>query len=181
MRKEKHIKLSRLISYVLRHNPQVLEKGLDSKAYAYTEDLYKFINENNKFILNEEVLDEIVYSDNKGRYSYNHDKSKIRANQGHSVNVDLGLEELVPPEKLYHGTSENKVESIKFSGLSKMTRNHVHLSESYETSIEVGARHGDPIVIEVDSKKMHEDGYKFYKSENGVWLTNNVPNEYLNI
>lgn len=103
----------------------------------------------------------------------------IRASQGHSIDVDLKLKALAPPEVLYHGTSEKNFKLIrKSSGLSKMNRQHVHLSGDKETAINVGSRHGKVIVLVIDTKSMHKDGYKFYRSENGVWLTDNVPSRY---
>lgn len=125
------------------------------------------------------MLRKIVKSDSKQRYSYNEDLSKIRANQGHSINVDVELEEVEPPEILYHGTATKYEESIDKSGLIPKSRLYVHLSSDQETAIKVGIRHGKPIYYTVLAKAMFMDGYKFYRSENGVWLTKEVPAKYL--
>jgi putative RNA 2'-phosphotransferase len=113
------------------------------------------------------------------RYSFNEDKTLIRANQGHSIPVDVELTELVPPMLLYHGTAEKYVESIDATGLIPKSRLYVHLSADYDTAIKVGTRHGSPVIYTVDATQMHEDGYKFYRSVNGVWLTKEVPTRYL--
>ena len=124
-------------------------------------------------------LEEIVASDDKQRYSFNEDKTLIRANQGHSIPVDVELKESLPPDILYHGTGEKYVSSINDMGLIPKSRLYVHLSKDMETAVNVGKRHGKPVIYVVDSKKMASDGYKFYLSVNNVWLTKKVPVEYL--
>ena len=124
-------------------------------------------------------LEEIVSTDNKQRYSFNEDKTLIRANQGHSIPVDVELEEVTPPDILYHGTGEKFVSSINKLGLIPKSRLYVHLSKDIDTAKNVGKRHGNPIIYSVDCKKMIADGYKFYLSVNGVWLTKEVPIKYL--
>ena len=126
-----------------------------------------------------ETLEEIVRTDDKQRYSFNEDKTLIRANQGHSIYVDVELEEAVPPAVLYHGTGEKYVESIDRQGLIPKSRLYVHLSGDLETAVKVGSRHGKPVVYTVDCARMVRDGFKFYLSANHVWLTNVVPREYL--
>ena len=126
-----------------------------------------------------EDLEEIVRTDNKQRYAFNEDKTKIRANQGHSVNVDVELKPIVPNDVLYHGTATRFVDQIRMQGLKPMSRLYVHLSKDYKTAFTVGKRHGSPFVFEVDAKQMVEDGFKFYESENGVILTEVVPAKYL--
>ena len=126
-----------------------------------------------------EMLEEIVASDEKQRYSFNEDKTLIRANQGHSISVDVELEEKEPPAILYHGTGEKYVASINVQGLIPKSRLYVHLSSDYETATKVGRRHGKPFVFQVAAEDMRKDGYKFYQSVNGVWLTKIVPVEYL--
>lgn len=126
-----------------------------------------------------DILEQIVRTDSKQRYSFNDDKSLIRANQGHSVNVDVELKEKEPPEYLYHGTGEKYVESINQDGLIPKSRLYVHLSKDIETAENVGRRHGKEVVYRIDSGQMYRDGYKFYLSENGVWLTKEVPVKYL--
>ena len=121
------------------------------------------------------MLEEIVRTDNKQRYSFNDDKTKIRANQGHSIPVDVELEQKTPPDVLWHGTGEKYVSSIEAEGLIPKTRLYVHLSSDPDTAIKVGSRHGKPVVYEVAAKEMQEDGYVFFQSVNGVWLTKHVP------
>ena len=129
---------------------------------------------------NQEMLEEIVATDNKQRYAFNEDHTLIRANQGHSVPVDVELEEVQPPEILYHGTGEKYVKSITEQGLVPKSRLYVHLSVDRETAVKVGQRHGKPVVYEVNSGCMQRDGFTFYRSVNGVWLTKAVPVKYLN-
>lgn len=124
------------------------------------------------------ILEEIVATDDKQRYSFNENKTKIRANQGHSIEVDVELEEIAPPQFLWHGTGEKYVEKIKTEGIKAITRLYVHLSPDYEVAADVGRRHGQLCVFKISAGKMHEDGYKFYKSVNNVWLTKYVPIEY---
>ena len=128
-----------------------------------------------------EMLEQIVAADNKQRYSFNEDKTKIRANQGHSIPVDVELEALTPPDILYHGTAEKYVSSIETRGLIPKSRLYVHLSADFDTALNVGKRHGNPIIYQVDANKMAQDGYTFYRSANGVWLTKEVPVKYLKI
>ena len=124
-------------------------------------------------------LKKIVASNNKQRFRFNDDFTKIRANQGHSISVDVELNEVRPPVVLYHGTATKFLESIKHNGLIAKNRLHVHLSADKETAIKVGGRHGKPIVLTVNSAKMYEDGFIFYLSENNVWLTVSVPINYI--
>jgi putative RNA 2'-phosphotransferase len=128
-----------------------------------------------------EDLDQLVKENNKQRYSYNQSGTHIRANQGHSVEVDLQLTPETPPDILYHGTVHNDYQSIKETGIKKMLRHAVHLSEDEKTAEIVGSRRGKSVILIVDSKKMNEDGYTFFCSENGVWLTEHVPTEYVRI
>lgn len=170
-------KVSKYISLILRHKPETIGISLDEHGWANVKDLIEGVNKTHK--LDMKTLEEIVETDDKQRYSFNEDKTKIRANQGHSVNVDVELEEVEPPEFLWHGTGEKYVESIRETGLVPKSRLYVHLSDSYGTAILVGKRHGKPMVFCVKSGQMYTDGYKFYRSKNGVWLTKFVPEEYL--
>ena len=124
-------------------------------------------------------LEEIVRTDEKQRYAFNADKTKIRANQGHSVPVDVELQPVTPPALLYHGTGEKFVSSIEARGLIPKTRLYVHLSGDYDTARKVGARHGSPRVYQINAARMSADGYEFFRSVNGVWLTKQVPPQYL--
>ena len=129
--------------------------------------------------LNKALLDEVVFTNDKHRFAYSADGLSIRANQGHSIDIELALEPTTPPDTLYHGTATRFIESIKEQGLIKKQRQHVHLSALQETAVSVGQRHGKPIVLSINSKQMHEDGHLFYLSNNGVWLTEFVQVEYL--
>lgn len=126
-----------------------------------------------------DMLEEIVRTDNKQRYSFNEDKTLIRANQGHSIPVDVELTKAVPPDILYHGTGEKYVSSIDKEGLLPKSRLYVHLSKDEDTAVNVGKRHGKPVVYKVDARKMQEDGFEFFLSVNGVWLTKKVTVKYI--
>jgi len=170
-------KVSKYLALILRHKPETIGITLDKNGWANVKDLIKGVNKTYK--LDIAMLEEIVATDDKQRYSFNEDKTLIRANQGHSVDVDVELEEAVPPEYLWHGTGTKYVESIRKTGLIPNSRLYVHMSESYMTAMDTGARHGKPMVFCVKAEDMYNDGYKFYKSKNDVWLTKFVPVEYL--
>lgn len=171
------IETSKYISLILRHKPEVIGIKLDEHGWANVEELIQGVNQTRH--LNMEMLEEIVRTNNKSRYSFNEDKTLIRANQGHSVPVDVELPVKTPPEFLWHGTGEKYVTSIDQMGLIPKSRLHVHLSKDIETAENVGKRHGRPVIYRVLSGKMAEDGYVFYQSVNGVWLTKEVPVAYL--
>lgn len=171
-------KLSVFISLVLRHNPDAAHITLDEHGWADVEELLAGINVTNRKI-DRKILEEIVATDNKQRYSFNEDNSLIRANQGHSIPVDVELEEQEPPELLYHGTAARFLSTIHAEGLKPMSRLYVHLSKDIETAVIVGRRHGKPAVLQVSSGAMYKDGYKFYLSKNGVWLTKKVDAKYI--
>lgn len=173
-----HTNLSKFLSLVLRHKPHVINIKLDQNGYADTNELLNKMNKAGKYI-NIDILKDIVETDNKGRYSFNEDCSKIRANQGHSIKVDVELENRKPPHVLYHSTATRFLENILSIGLDKRNRLYVHLSDSPDTM--VGSRHGIPILLEIDSDKMYKDGYKFYLSANNVWLTECVPTDYIRV
>lgn len=168
---------SKYISLILRHKPEVIGITLDEHGWADVGQLIAGIAKTQPFDM--QTLEKIVNTDNKQRYSFNEDKTLIRANQGHSIPVDVELEEIVPPEYLWHGTGEKYVKVIDKDGLIPKSRLYVHLSKDHETAITVGKRHGNPVVYRVDSGKMAQDGFKFFCSVNGVWLTKNVPAKYL--
>lgn len=175
-KREKEISV--FLSLILRHKPDVIGIQLDREGYADTQELLKKMNLHGR-PLTFEKLQEIVAKDSKGRYSFNEDKTKIRANQGHSIVVDLNLESKIPPDVLYHGTAMRNISSILKEGIQKRSRQYVHLSMDIDTAIAVGKRHGKPIVLKVDSAKMVQDGYMFYQSKNKVWLTEFVPKRYI--
>ncbi len=170
---------SKYLSLILRHKPETIGIELDEHGWADVEELIRGISRTHEF--NMDILEEIVRTDNKQRYSFNDDKSLIRANQGHSIPVDVELEKAEPPETLYHGTGEKYRKSIDAEGLKPKSRLYVHLSRDIDTAVIVGKRHGEPIVYRVSSKDMQNDGYEFFKSVNGVWLTKNVPVMYLEV
>ena len=166
------------MSLILRHKPEVIGITLDEHGWASVNDLICGIEKNNPGF-NMDILEQIVRTDSKQRYSFNDDKSLIRANQGHSVNVDVELKEKEPPEYLYHGTGEKYVKSINQDGLIPKSRLYVHLSKDIKTAENVGKRHGKEVVYRINSGQMYRDRYKFYLSENGIWLTKEVPVKYL--
>lgn len=168
---------SRFLSLVLRHRPQEAGITLDPHGWADVAELLQGIRR--RFPLTEEQLEDIVRTDEKQRYSFNGDQTKIRANQGHSIPVDVELAVCEPPELLYHGTGQKYQRSILERGLIPKTRLYVHLSQDVETAKAVGIRHGTPVVFTVQSGQMHRDGFRFYRSANGVWLTYLVPPAYL--
>ena len=165
---------SKFLSLILRHKPQTIGLKLDENGWA---DIDELIEKSKNRNLTRELLDEVVEQNDKKRFII--DANKIRANQGHSINIDLELKAVRPPDVLYHGTATRFLESIMKEGLTKQKRQHVHLSKELDTAINVGKRHGKVVILELDTKKMFEEGYEFYLSENGVWLTDVVPNKYL--
>lgn len=173
-------RLSKFISMILRHRPEVIGITLDEHGWADVEKLIKGINETGEEVeFSKATLEEIVKTDEKQRYSFSQDKALIRANQGHSVPVDVELERKEPPKVLYHGTGSKSVEAIKKQGILSMERLYVHLSTDVETATKVGKRHGTPVIFQVNSEQMQKDGYDFFQSVNGVWLTKEVPAQYL--
>ena len=168
---------SKFISLILRHKPETIGITLDEHGWANVDELIEGISKTHE--INREILEEIVRTDNKQRYSFNEDKTLIRANQGHSIPVDVELEEVEPPKYLYHGTGEKFRDSIDAEGLKPKSRLYVHLSEDIETATKVGSRHGKPVVYRVFAGWMHKNGFRFYKSVNGVWLTKDVPTKYI--
>ena len=172
------ITISKYLSKHLRHEPEKIGLTLEPGGWVGVDVLLTACAKNRMSISRAE-LEEVVASNSKQRFAFSPDGSKIRANQGHSVEVDLQLAPAVPPKVLYHGTGHRTVAIIQQQGLLKMARHHVHLSPSVETAIAVGKRHGRPIVFVVDAAAMHRNGHVFYCSENGVWLTETVPPNYL--
>lgn len=170
-------KTSKYISLILRHKPEVIGINLDEHGWANVGELIEGVSKTHPLTL--QILEQIVAEDEKQRYSFNDDKTLIRANQGHSIPVDVELEEKEPPVFLYHGTGEKYVESIDQTGLIPKSRLYVHLSDMISTAVKVGQRHGRPVIYQIDSKRMFEKGYKFYLSKNGIWLTDSVPTKYL--
>lgn len=167
------VRRSKHLSKVLRHDPGSVGLSLDEAGWVDVVHLLMAMG----WTMGQ--LDEVVTTNNKKRFEYNADKTRIRASQGHSVDVDLGYEKRVPPATpLYHGTAARLYQTITLEGIRKMNRQHVHLSADVATARTVGARHGKPCVLVVNASRMHVDGHAFYLSTNGVWLTDHVPAGY---
>jgi putative RNA 2'-phosphotransferase len=170
--------ISKFLSLVLRHQPQIIGIQLDPNGWTDVGELIQKVN-NYGITFDRETLHHIVATNAKKRFAFNHTLDKIRASQGHSVEVELGYTNQKPPEILFHGTGEKSMQSILNTGLEKRSRQHVHLSSDFETAIKVGQRHGKPFVFKVLAAEMYNDGFQFFISDNGVWLTENVPRKYL--
>lgn len=171
-------KISKFLSLILRHQPETIHLKLDENGWADIEELREK-SARNKINFTLEELDEVVETNNKKRFAFNEDKTKIRANQGHSIDVDLALTPQQPPEYLYHGTAEINIPSILEKGIEKRSRQHVHLSSDKETATKVGMRHGKPMILTIRTGLMFQEGIEFYLSENGVWLTDFVDAKYI--
>jgi len=178
--RSRHIQLSQFLSKHLRHQPERLGLTLAPGGWVEVDALLTAMAAHG-FTVTRAELEQVVSHNDKQRFSFSEDGRRIRANQGHSVAVDLQLEARTPPVTLYHGTSEQAVAAIQAAGLSKMARHHVHLSTNLATAIRVGRRHGRPVVFAVDAAAMHRDGYHFFCSDNGVWLVEHVPPPYLRL
>ena len=172
--------LSKYLSLVLRHQPQVLGILLDKEGWALVEDLLQKMQQKGMQV-DLPKLQEVVATNDKQRFAFNADGTKIRASQGHSIPVELGLQPIAPPSLLYHGTARQHISSILKEGLQRRSRQYVHLSADTATAVRVGQRHGEPVVLLVKSGRMHELGYQFYPSANGVWLTESVPAQFLEV
>ena len=174
------VKRSKYLARHLRHQPEALGLTLDPGGWVAVDALLAAMRRHG-IELSRAQLDEIVARNNKQRFSFDETGTRIRANQGHSIPVDLQLAPATPPDALYHGTSKATIGPILREGLQKMRRQHVHLSRDKATAIKVGSRHGAPIVLLVDAAAMARDGYQFFLSDNGVWLTDHVPPRYLRV
>jgi len=175
---DRQVRISKFLSLVLRHEPGKIGISLDKNGWAPVSELLRACNARG-FRLSREELDRVVAENDKKRFAFNNDLSLIRASQGHSIQVDLGYEPIEPPEILYHGTTERFLSSIREDGLTKRGRTHVHLSEDVASATKVGSRRGAPVVLRIQSGRMHSDGYKFFLSANGIWLTDKVPPDYI--
>lgn len=170
---------SKFLSLLLRHQPEVIGLELDSNGWAEVDELIRLANADRPDQLDRELIEIVVSTNTKQRFVLSEDGERIRANQGHSIEVDLGLTPVAPPSKLFHGTASRFLESIMADGLTKQSRQHVHLSADLSTATNVGTRHGSPRVLVVDAAAMHAAGYEFFQSANGVWLTDAVPPQFL--
>ena len=172
------IQISKFLSLVLRHRPETIGIQLDQNGWT---DVDTLLEKSNRYgvKIDKEILKYIVATNSKKRFAFNESFDKIRASQGHSVDIKLGYINQKPPEILYHGTGEKSVQSILETGLEKRNRQHVHLSSDITTAVKVGQRHGKPFVFKILAEKMYNDKFEFFLSDNGVWLTENVPTKYL--
>ena len=172
------LSLSKFLSLVLRHEPERLGLALDPAGWVAVDELLAAISRQ-KTPVTRERLDHIVAASEKKRFAFDETGTKIRASQGHSVEVELGYEPQVPPEILYHGTVEKFLPSIRTQGLIKGERHHVHLSADRPTAIKVGERRGKPVILTIKADEMHRAGHVFFRSANGVWLVDTVPAAFL--
>jgi putative RNA 2'-phosphotransferase len=171
-------RISKFLSLILRHQPETIHLQLDENGWADVNELIaKSAKSRMHFTLKE--LDEVVETNSKKRFAFNEGKTKIRANQGHSIDIDLALITKQPPEFLYHGTAEVNMASILEKGIEKRNRQHVHLSSDKETATKVGMRHGKPVILTIRTGEMFKDKIQFYLSDNGVWLTDFVDVKYI--
>ena len=176
---EKTLKpLSKQLSYILRHHPGSIGLATDQAGWVKVELLLEKLKEHG-WEVNRQMLDTVVATNEKKRFAYSEDRTQIRASQGHSIEVNLELAEQIPPPVLYHGTAERNVLSIRQKGLLPGTRQHVHLTDNTETAKQVGQRHGKPVILLIDAALMKAEGYVFFCSANGVWLTDAVPAKYV--
>ena len=173
------VSISKFLSLILRHRPEKAGIALDGNGWADVDELINGANKTRRVAITLDDMKEVVATNDKQRFAFNDDYTKIRANQGHSISVDVELAETQPPNILYHGTSTNSMQGIMANGIRPKSRLYVHLSGDVDTATKVGKRHGLPIVLSIDSDKMHRDGLKFYLSANGVWLTEYVPVTYI--
>lgn len=170
--------LSKFLALVLRHKPEAIGIALDGQGWVEIEQLLGQCKAHGKHITRA-LLDEVVETSSKRRFAISDDGMRIRASQGHSVDVQLGYPPATPPEILFHGTVATSLEAIRSGGLTKMARHQVHLSPDAATARAVGARRGRPVVLQIAAGKMHREGYVFYLSANGVWLTDRVPPQFI--
>lgn len=171
-------KISKYLSFILRHKPEEIGAVLDENGWLSIDEL---IEKTTSYSLTPELISEVVVTNDKQRFAISKDGLYIKANQGHSVNVDLDLEPSTPPPYLYHGTAERNLGKIMSDGLRKMDRHHVHLSESVDTALKVGVRYGKPVILEIDTGKVVQYGLKFFVTDNNVWLVDRVPVEAISI
>jgi len=172
------VKVSKFLSLVLRHKPEHIGLTLDREGWASIDDLIARAGANG-MLLTREVVRRVVETSDKQRFAFDEAGQRIRANQGHSVDVELGLEPTEPPPVLFHGTAESALASIRTGGLHAASRQYVHLSPDEATAVKVGRRHGPPVVLRIDAARMRAEGHEFFCSTNGVWLTDAVPIEFI--
>lgn len=173
-------RISKFLSFILRHKPDAIGLALDEQGWASIEELIEKANASDQGVtLTRPLVERVVETNEKKRFTLSDDGTRIRAAQGHSVQIDLQLRPVEPPEHLFHGTATRFVDSILREGLKAQQRQYVHLSGDVPTAISVGRRYGKPIVLTINARAMHERGFPFYRAENGVWLTESVPIEFI--
>ncbi len=180
MDEEKKKSVSRFLSLILRHKPDIADLTLDPEGWVDVDTLIRGCAKQGRHFDRTE-LDELVRTNAKQRFTFSGDGKRIRANQGHSTKVDLGYAPIEPPDTLFHGTVTRFLAAITESGLQRMQRHHVHLSPDETTARSVGSRRGKAVILAVDSKKMYSAGYEFYRTPNNVWLTDEVPSGFIRI
>jgi putative RNA 2'-phosphotransferase len=176
--KDKLTKTSKFLSFILRHQPDSIGLTLDDSGWADVDELLECARRHGTNI-DRSLLDEVVATNEKQRFAFNGERTKIRASQGHSIAIDLALENIEPPEILYHGTATRFLKLIESQGLTRQSRQHVHLCAETETARNVGTRHGMPAILQIAAGKMHAAGFEFYLSDNGVWLVDRVPPQFI--
>jgi putative RNA 2'-phosphotransferase len=177
---KENVRISKFLSLALRHKPEAIDISLDASGWTEVDKLLQQMNLNG-FLITKEILKHIVDTNEKKRFTFNQNETLIRASQGHSVEIELGYSKKQPPEILFHGTAESSIASILESGLTKQSRHHVHLSVEIKTASNVGHRYGKPVILAIEALQMFNDGFDFYLSDNGVWLTDHVPVKYLSV
>ncbi|MDF7758537.1 RNA 2'-phosphotransferase [Kosakonia cowanii] len=170
---------SKFLSYVLRHKPEAIELTLDKEGWAVIDEL--ILRAGNKgYALDKDLIFDVVESSEKKRFMISEDGLRIRAAQGHSTQqVNITYAEKTPPDVLYHGTATRFIAQIREQGLLPLSRQYVHISSDEATAIQVGQRYGKPVLLKIKAVDMYKKGFKFYQADNGVWLTEHVPYEYI--
>ncbi len=177
----KNTDISKFLSFVLRHEPQSIQLDMDEQGWVFVQQLIDNAKAIRGINLDIEKINQVVASCDKQRFKLSEDGSRIKANQGHSITVDLALQPQIPPAILYHGTASRFLATIQAQGLKAMQRHHVHLSSKPETALAVGQRYGKPVLLQIDAAAMQQQGFVFYCSDNQVWLTDAVPVQYIQI
>ncbi len=172
------VSVSKFLSLILRHAPDKIGLTLDPNGWADVEELLRLMALNGKKV-SRDVLEQVVAENDKKRFAFSEDGLRIRASQGHSIEIELDLPPAIPPDTLYHGTATRFIDSIRAEGLKPESRQHVHLSKDIATATKVGQRHGKPVVLIVRANDMLAAGHTFYLSANEVWLTSHVPTEFI--
>ena len=177
----KNTDISKFLSFVLRHDPQSIQLDMDEQGWVSVQQLIDHAKAIRGISLDAEKISQIVASCAKQRFKLSEDCSQIKANQGHSIQVDLALQPQVPPDVLYHGTASRFLATIQVQGLKAMQRHHVHLTEKPETALAVGQRYGRPVLLKIDAASMQQQGFVFYCTDNQVWLTDAVPAQFIQV